>query len=469
MALIEHPEPTPATAKELYANAFRCAAPECRRPLYKVDPDTGERTLNSRIAHICARREGGPRWSGTMSEHENRSVSNLVVLCIEHANQIDVQEDRFSPALLKTWKASQLDEFDKLRQGWALRNEDIADVMRPSSVTIHGNVQLGGRGGSAPGGGGGGGGAIGNGAIGGPGGDGGDVAYLPVASLRRIPVPESDDAVRAPIVGADIDVPATPFSAESQIGEREIDAAARTLPRHEISLGDDNEAILREDGGNWASSALDGEPGMASGAGGGGGGGDDVGGGPGGAGAPGGMFRGGGGGGGGGSRRSGGGGGGGGDARGGGAGGDGAGAPPAWGDRTLRTAKPSDVENGLCTSVFAADVIHSKNSLLYVLGCGWAFYPTAIPGEVWWSIAALVSFTQLDDALTIGVEIVDPDAVTVCLEEFVVWRHQAGAVTRWHRHSLMHFRVAVPGVWTVRLVSGDVVLSTHAIEIRPAA
>ena len=78
----EHPLPTVATVKQLYASAFRCAKPDCLRPLYKTNDDTGDLVLNSRIAHIHARRAGGPRWI-EMSAEDNRSASNLVLLCIE--------------------------------------------------------------------------------------------------------------------------------------------------------------------------------------------------------------------------------------------------------------------------------------------------------------------------------------------------------------------------------------------------
>jgi hypothetical protein len=44
---VEHSRPTEATVKQLYANAFRCAHPGCDRPLYKFDPETGTRSLNS--------------------------------------------------------------------------------------------------------------------------------------------------------------------------------------------------------------------------------------------------------------------------------------------------------------------------------------------------------------------------------------------------------------------------------------
>lgn len=46
----EHPYPNDATIKELYACAFRCAYPSCSKPLYRLNNDTGDRILNSRVA-----------------------------------------------------------------------------------------------------------------------------------------------------------------------------------------------------------------------------------------------------------------------------------------------------------------------------------------------------------------------------------------------------------------------------------
>lgn len=86
---VTHPEPTKATVKQLYGNAIRCAEPSCNEPLYRVDASGTARTLNSRVAHICARREGGPRWNADMSGDENRSEENLVLLCTNHSYEID--------------------------------------------------------------------------------------------------------------------------------------------------------------------------------------------------------------------------------------------------------------------------------------------------------------------------------------------------------------------------------------------
>ena len=41
------------------------------------------------VAHIHARRENGPRWNPAMTGEENRSYDNLIVLCLQHASEID--------------------------------------------------------------------------------------------------------------------------------------------------------------------------------------------------------------------------------------------------------------------------------------------------------------------------------------------------------------------------------------------
>ena len=123
----EHPPPGDATVKELYACAFRCAHPECSRPLYRLNNNTGDRILNSRVAHIHARRKGGPRWK-SMTSAENRSVSNLVLLCIEHSYEVDEFHDRFPADTLRDWKRAQLAEYDQIQRSWPLNDAEAAEV-----------------------------------------------------------------------------------------------------------------------------------------------------------------------------------------------------------------------------------------------------------------------------------------------------------------------------------------------------
>ncbi|MCH9807213.1 MAG: hypothetical protein K0U74_05735 [Alphaproteobacteria bacterium] len=178
--MLEHPRPTDATIKYLYAHAFRCGFKDCPRPLYRLDEFTGVRTLNSRVCHIHARREGGPRWDPQQSESDNRSETNLILMCVEHAAAIDDSLTRRSyPATtLREWKARQLADFDKIQQGWILDDQMTTDAAEASFSQVeiavnNSTISLGGKGGAAPGAGGGGGGAIGRNASGGHGGDGG--------------------------------------------------------------------------------------------------------------------------------------------------------------------------------------------------------------------------------------------------------------------------------------------------------
>ncbi|MFD5858767.1 hypothetical protein [Streptomyces chartreusis] len=106
---VRHAPPTDSTFKELYATALTCGIPDCREPLYRENPVTGERVLNSQVAHIHARSEGGPRWDPAMSEEDNRSFDNLIPLCVRHAFEIDATPDHYPAVLLRAWKTKQIE------------------------------------------------------------------------------------------------------------------------------------------------------------------------------------------------------------------------------------------------------------------------------------------------------------------------------------------------------------------------
>lgn len=128
-----YPLPTASTVRRLYGSAFRCAHPECSRPLYKLSDDTGDRVLNSRVAHIQARRKGGPRWLDMPAE-ENRAFENLVLLCIEHAYEIDETPDPFPADLLRGWKAGQITEYDRLQRNWPISEDEATEVLVSSEA-----------------------------------------------------------------------------------------------------------------------------------------------------------------------------------------------------------------------------------------------------------------------------------------------------------------------------------------------
>lgn len=129
---IVHRKPVLATIRELYGTAFRCGKPGCGRPLYKMNNDTGEIVLNSNVSHICARSEGGPRWDPEMSEEENRSASNLIPMCLEHALEIDATPEHYPVKLLQEWKVAQVEEHFKMQKGWPLTEEEAQEVIEVS-------------------------------------------------------------------------------------------------------------------------------------------------------------------------------------------------------------------------------------------------------------------------------------------------------------------------------------------------
>lgn len=141
----DFPPPTDSTVKSLYGSAFRCAEPGCQRPLYRLDDETGDRILNSRVAHIHARRRNGPRWID-MEPEANRAASNLLLLCLEHSYEIDdpALESRYDADLLRGWKAEQLAEYDRLQQSWPINDAEVAQVVAASfSVThVHASQRL---------------------------------------------------------------------------------------------------------------------------------------------------------------------------------------------------------------------------------------------------------------------------------------------------------------------------------------
>jgi hypothetical protein len=97
-----------------------------------MNNDTGETVLNSQVSHICARSEGGPRWDPQMSEKENRSASNLIPMCLEHAREIDVTPEHYPVDLLHEWKRAQIEEHVKVQKGWPLTDEEAQQVIEAS-------------------------------------------------------------------------------------------------------------------------------------------------------------------------------------------------------------------------------------------------------------------------------------------------------------------------------------------------
>jgi hypothetical protein len=129
---VEHPKPTLATIRELYAHAFACAHPGCGEWLYRQEPGSAKPVLNSRVAHIHARKPRGPRWQRGMSAADNRSAENLLLLCIPHSYEVDGDEDRFPAEMLQEWRVAQRQEVLDSRQAWTIDEDQASDVSRES-------------------------------------------------------------------------------------------------------------------------------------------------------------------------------------------------------------------------------------------------------------------------------------------------------------------------------------------------
>lgn len=127
-----HRKPVLATIRQLYGTAFRCGKPDCNRPLYKMDNETGTTILNSNVSHICARSEGGPRWDPEMSEEHNRAETNLIPMCLEHALEIDTTPERYPVDILQDWKRAQIAEHVAVQKGWPLTDGEAEQVIESS-------------------------------------------------------------------------------------------------------------------------------------------------------------------------------------------------------------------------------------------------------------------------------------------------------------------------------------------------
>jgi hypothetical protein len=168
---MEHPKPTASTTYKLYASSQRCAFPSCEKPHIEVDANTGVKICKTVVCHIHARRKNGPRWNASQSSDENRSDSNLLLLCHEHHDLVDDRRtEHYKADMLRLWKAEQ-----EGQGGLQLAPDDKEAIAQTNVIIAAETVNLGGEGGAAPSAGGGGGAAIGANAQGGRGGNGGRV------------------------------------------------------------------------------------------------------------------------------------------------------------------------------------------------------------------------------------------------------------------------------------------------------
>ena len=76
----------PSTVRRLDTlSRNECAAPDCDRKLIARDGET----IVSKICHIEAASENGPRFNPEMDDDDRRHFNNLILLCDECHNIID--------------------------------------------------------------------------------------------------------------------------------------------------------------------------------------------------------------------------------------------------------------------------------------------------------------------------------------------------------------------------------------------
>jgi hypothetical protein len=84
----------------------RCSAPSCR--CATTGPSATKVSGVTSIgvaAHIVAASPGGPRDDPAVSDVARRSQENAIWLCQNHAKEIDDDEERYTRALLRDWRA----------------------------------------------------------------------------------------------------------------------------------------------------------------------------------------------------------------------------------------------------------------------------------------------------------------------------------------------------------------------------
>lgn len=67
-----------------------------------------------------------------MSSVDNRSIENLLLMCIPHSYEIDEHDARFSPDLLQEWRLSQIQEYFERRHSWPIDEDEAAEVLAVS-------------------------------------------------------------------------------------------------------------------------------------------------------------------------------------------------------------------------------------------------------------------------------------------------------------------------------------------------
>jgi len=122
----KHPPPKAKEITQVISmGGNQCAFDGCDRPIFVQ----GETDLVGEIAHIKARKEGGPRFDPTQTAEENRAVENLMAVCKEHGDVIDADEN------LSIYTVARLREMKREHEAKIERRADRSWVRYPNAIT----------------------------------------------------------------------------------------------------------------------------------------------------------------------------------------------------------------------------------------------------------------------------------------------------------------------------------------------
>lgn len=82
-----------------------CSNPECRRTTSGPHSEENKAINLGEAAHIRAARSGQARYDASMTDKERAEISNGIWLCKECARKIDLDEAKYSVAILDEWKS----------------------------------------------------------------------------------------------------------------------------------------------------------------------------------------------------------------------------------------------------------------------------------------------------------------------------------------------------------------------------
>ncbi len=96
---------TDKTLKLLWGlSAGRCAFPHCGIECVIQATPCDPVGLIGKIAHIVAHSDGGPRGDKTFPVYLRDEYENLILLCPNHHDQVDIQPNTYTTSDLRTWK-----------------------------------------------------------------------------------------------------------------------------------------------------------------------------------------------------------------------------------------------------------------------------------------------------------------------------------------------------------------------------